>query len=41
MLPLLLAVVLAFGGVVLLGPIYIRLMQRLGFGKAIRAEGPE
>ena len=41
MLPLLLAVVLAFGGVVLLGPIYIRLIQRLGFGKAIRAEGPE
>jgi phospho-N-acetylmuramoyl-pentapeptide-transferase len=25
---------------VLLGPIYIRLLQRLGFGKAIRAEGP-
>jgi len=40
-LPLLLAVLLAFGGVVLLGPVYIRLMQRLGFGKAIRAEGPE
>jgi phospho-N-acetylmuramoyl-pentapeptide-transferase len=39
-LPLLLAVVLAFGGVVLLGPIYIRLLQRLGFGKRIRTEGP-
>ena len=41
MLPLLLGLLLAFGGVVLLGPVYIRLMQRLGFGKAIRAEGPE
>jgi phospho-N-acetylmuramoyl-pentapeptide-transferase len=41
MLPLLLGLLLAFGGVVLLGPMYIRLMQRLGFGKAIRAEGPE
>ena len=40
MLPLLLAVVLAFGGVVLLGPIFIRLLQRLGFGKRIRTEGP-
>ncbi len=41
MLPLLLGLLLAFGGVVLLGPIYIRLMQRLGFGKTIRVEGPE
>jgi phospho-N-acetylmuramoyl-pentapeptide-transferase len=41
MLPLLLGLLLAFGGVVLLGPVYIRLMQRLGFGKSIRAEGPE
>jgi phospho-N-acetylmuramoyl-pentapeptide-transferase len=41
MLPLLLGLLLAFGGVVLLAPNYIRLMQRLGFGKAIRAEGPE
>jgi len=40
-LPLLLAVLLAFGGVVLLGPIYIRLLQRLGFGKQIRIEGPQ
>ena len=40
MLALLLAVLLAFGGVVLLGPIYIRLLQRLGFGKQIRIEGP-
>lgn len=41
MLPLLFAVLLAFGGVVLLGPLYIRLLQRLGFGKQIRIEGPE
>jgi phospho-N-acetylmuramoyl-pentapeptide-transferase len=39
-LALLLALLLAFGGVVLLGPIYIRLLQRLGFGKRIRVEGP-
>ncbi len=32
--------ILAFLGVVLLGPIYISLLQRLGYGKAIRAEGP-
>ena len=38
---LLLGVLLAFGGVVLLAPVYIRLLQRLGFGKSIRAEGPE
>ncbi len=38
---ILLALLLAFLGVVLIGPIYIRLLQRLGFGKQIRAEGPE
>ncbi len=36
-----LALLLAFVGVVLLGPIYIGLLQRLGFGKRIRSEGPE
>jgi phospho-N-acetylmuramoyl-pentapeptide-transferase len=41
MLSILLALLLAFVGVVLLGPIYIGLLQRLGFGKKIRAEGPE
>ncbi len=41
MLPLLLGVLLAFAGVVLLGPVYIRLLQRLGFGKQIRIEGPK
>ena len=38
---ILLALLLAFGGVVVIGPIYIRLLQRLGFGKRIRAEGPQ
>jgi phospho-N-acetylmuramoyl-pentapeptide-transferase len=36
-----LALLLAFAGVVLLGPIYIGLLQRLGFGKHIRTDGPE
>jgi phospho-N-acetylmuramoyl-pentapeptide-transferase len=35
------ALLLAFIGMVLLAPIYISLLQRLGFGKKIRAEGPE
>jgi len=35
------ALLLAFTGVLLLGPLYIGLLQRLGFGKRIRAEGPE
>ncbi len=39
-LPIVLGLLLAFLGVVVLGPIYIGLLQRLGFGKAIRAEGP-
>jgi phospho-N-acetylmuramoyl-pentapeptide-transferase len=34
------AVILAFTGVVLLGPIYINLLQRLGYGKQIRTDGP-
>ena len=38
---IILALLLAFAGVVALGPLYIRLLQRLGFGKQIRAEGPE
>jgi len=32
---------LAFTGVLLLGPIYIGLLQRLGFGKRIRTDGPQ
>jgi phospho-N-acetylmuramoyl-pentapeptide-transferase len=35
------ALLLAFVGMVILAPIYINLVQRLGFGKQIRAEGPE
>ena len=35
------AVLLAFIGMVILGPIYINLLQRLGYGKQIRAEGPD
>ncbi len=40
MLDILLALLLAFGGVVLLGPVYIGLLGRLGFGKQIRTDGP-
>jgi phospho-N-acetylmuramoyl-pentapeptide-transferase len=39
--PIVVAVLLAFIGMVLLGPIYINLLQRLGYGKQIRSEGPE
>jgi phospho-N-acetylmuramoyl-pentapeptide-transferase len=35
------ALLLAFIGMVLLAPIYINLLQRLGFGKRIRSEGPQ
>ena len=35
------ALLLAFVGMVLLAPIYINLLQRLGYGKQIRLEGPE
>ena len=41
MLPIAVALLAAFGGVVALGPVYIGLLQRLGFGKRIRVEGPE
>jgi phospho-N-acetylmuramoyl-pentapeptide-transferase len=41
LLSILLALLLAFVGVVLLGPIYIGLLRRLGFGKQIRTDGPE
>jgi phospho-N-acetylmuramoyl-pentapeptide-transferase len=39
--PIVVAILLAFSGMVLLGPIYIGLLQRLGYGKQIRIEGPE
>jgi len=35
------ALLLAFAGMVLLAPIYINLLQRLGYGKQIRIDGPE
>jgi phospho-N-acetylmuramoyl-pentapeptide-transferase len=35
------ALLLAFTGVLLLGPLYIGLLQRLGYGKRIRTDGPE
>ncbi|HEX2883220.1 MAG TPA: phospho-N-acetylmuramoyl-pentapeptide-transferase [Candidatus Limnocylindria bacterium] len=35
------ALLLAFFGMVILAPIYISLLQRLGYGKQIRAEGPD
>ncbi len=41
MLSIVIALLLAFAGVVLLAPLYIGLLQRLGFGKQIRLEGPE
>ncbi len=41
MLQIVIALLLAFGGVVVLAPVYIGLLQRLGFGKQIRVEGPQ
>jgi phospho-N-acetylmuramoyl-pentapeptide-transferase len=40
MLAIVVALLAAFAGVVLLGPVYIGLLQRLGYGKQIRSEGP-
>ncbi len=40
-LQIVIALLLAFIGMVLLAPIYISLLQRLGFGKQIRTDGPE
>ncbi|HKO32891.1 MAG TPA: phospho-N-acetylmuramoyl-pentapeptide-transferase [Candidatus Limnocylindria bacterium] len=41
MISIVVALLLAFAGVLLLGPLYIGLLQRLGFGKRIRTDGPE
>jgi phospho-N-acetylmuramoyl-pentapeptide-transferase len=41
MLGIIVALLLSFAGVVLLAPVYIGLLQRLGFGKQIRSEGPQ
>ncbi|HSK94569.1 MAG TPA: phospho-N-acetylmuramoyl-pentapeptide-transferase [Candidatus Angelobacter sp.] len=40
LLPIVVALLLAFIGMVILAPIYITLLQRLGYGKQIRGEGP-
>jgi phospho-N-acetylmuramoyl-pentapeptide-transferase len=40
MLPIVVALLAAFAGVVLLGPVYIGLLKRLGYGKQIRSDGP-
>jgi phospho-N-acetylmuramoyl-pentapeptide-transferase len=40
MVQIVVALLLAFVGMVVLAPIYIGLLQRLGFGKQIRPEGP-
>ena len=41
MISIVVALLLAFTGVILLAPIYIGLLQRLGFGKRIRTDGPQ
>lgn len=41
MLPIVVALLAAFAGVVLMGPVYIGLLQRLGYGKQIRSDGPQ
>ena len=41
MVRILVGFLLAFAGVVALGPVYIGLLERLGYGKQIRVEGPQ
>ena len=41
MIAIVVALLLAFTGMVVLGPVYIGLLERLGFGKRIRTDGPE
>ncbi|HEY6608082.1 MAG TPA: phospho-N-acetylmuramoyl-pentapeptide-transferase [Candidatus Limnocylindria bacterium] len=41
LLDIVIALVAAFAGMMLLAPIYIGLLRRLGFGKQIRSDGPE
>lgn len=41
LISIVIALLMAFIGVVVLGPIYISLLQRLGYGKQIRSDGPE
>lgn len=41
LLDIVVALLAAFGGMVVLGPVYISLLRRLGFGKQIRSDGPQ
>ncbi len=41
LVPIVVAILLAFVGMVILAPIYINLLERLGYGKQIRSDGPE
>ena len=41
LVPIVVALLLAFVGMVILAPIYINLLERLGYGKQIRRDGPE
>ncbi|HUF06517.1 MAG TPA: phospho-N-acetylmuramoyl-pentapeptide-transferase [Candidatus Binatia bacterium] len=41
LVPIVVALLLAFVGMVILAPIYINLLERLGYGKQIRSDGPE
>jgi phospho-N-acetylmuramoyl-pentapeptide-transferase len=41
LISIVIALLLAFAGMIVLGPIYIGLLKRLGFGKRIRTDGPE
>jgi phospho-N-acetylmuramoyl-pentapeptide-transferase len=41
LISIVIALLLAFVGMIVLGPIYIGLLERLGYGKRIRTDGPE
>ena len=41
LISIVIALLLAFAGMIVLGPIYIGLLERLGYGKRIRTDGPE
>jgi hypothetical protein len=41
LISIVIALLLAFAGMIVLGPIYIGILERLGFGKRIRTDGPE
>jgi phospho-N-acetylmuramoyl-pentapeptide-transferase len=41
LISIVMALLLAFAGMIVLGPVYIGLLERLGFGKRIRTDGPQ